>query len=179
MLCLLVSFTFPSQTPPDSIRWGTREIVWADFKGKLNPRGLPMGAETMSVLHIEISESAPQHPQVLVEALFNPSRSWVQTKSQDLLSHEKGHFAISELYARKLRHYLSNHSLKSATYEDQTIALFQQMNRAMDDYQVQYDKETDFSRNAEQQKKWEQSLTLQLQQLAAFTEVVVQLRVEK
>ena len=166
-----------AQAPQDAIRWGTKELSWSDFKGRPNPRGLPIGAETMSVIHIEISEVQPHHPQAIVEALFDPQKSWVSNRHPLLLEHERVHFAISELYARKLRKQLGNMTLDEATYEDQAIHLFHQMNRQMDQYQTQYDRETDFSRNVAMQAKWNEDIKAQLQKLEEAAEVTVKLKV--
>ncbi len=159
---LTFSFYSNSQTIKNSIRWGTKEISWDDYKGKPNS---PSAAVTMSVIHLGIDYPSNKEAIVTFEALFNPRTSWTRTKTNALLIHEKGHFDIAELYTRKLRKEIRSKSFKVPTFEDELFALHKRFCTAMDAYQDRYDSETDFSRNSEKQQLWSISIENQLEEL--------------
>lgn len=165
---ILVSFGAYAQKPdPTSVLWGTRTLAWNDFKGKPGPY-LLSDAATMSFIHIAMKSAMDNKVEVTIEALFDPFKSWVRQKSDTLLLHEIGHFNIAELYARKLRKLLTASVLQEKTYEDQVLKLFFQINKEMEGYQLQYDRETNFSRNRHNQKKFRDVIENQLDELALF-----------
>lgn len=176
LLGLSVSFTTPNQAPKDMMRWGTKEITWDDYKGKPNS---PSAAMTMSVIHLGVDYPTNKQAQVTVEALLNRTSSWVRTKTPSLLQHEKGHFDIAELYARKLRKEIINKTNKESTFEDELFALHKQLSKQMDAYQDRYDIETDFSRKVENQKAWAASIEIQLQELKGYSEVALKVELMK
>jgi predicted secreted Zn-dependent protease len=168
VLFLLMPFSFYSysQTIKDSIRWGTKELTWDDYKGRPNSQSAAM---TMSVIHLGIEYPSKKEALITIEAMFKQTSSWTQSKTIPLLVHEKGHFDIAELFARKLRKEIMTKYSKEDTFEDELFTLHKKYCIAMDNYQDQYDNETDFSRNIEKQKTWNTLINNQLEELKEYS----------
>jgi len=87
----------------DSICWRSGyKLQWSDFQG-VPVDGLPWKA----VCATEITATGFWYgkcPNYVVNIYFFPSRSWTKdTTSVALLAHERLHFDIRELFARKIR----------------------------------------------------------------------------
>ena len=67
------------------------------------------------------------------------------------------HFDISELYARKMRKRLeATHFSRNVKAE--VKAIYREILKELSDFQSTYDEETNFSRNREQQLRWNQKI---------------------
>lgn len=91
----------------------------------------------------------------------------IRTKEtlHELLSHEQGHYDISEVFAIDLKNTLSFTCFDKETYKKKADSLFQSMNRHYDSLQRTYDAETDHMRNKEMQLKWKRRIAMMLQKL--------------
>jgi hypothetical protein len=174
---LLLPFSSFNQPNGDPILWGSKEITWEDFKGKPDP-SRRSAATSLSTMEIEIKTSENHRAQALVRAFFQTNRSFARYKDPTLLQHERGHFDIAELYARKLRLELSTRSYPSSTYRHEVMKLYDQLNEQMDQYQDKYDEETDFSMALDQQKKWYVSIQEELKKLEAYSNTLVTLKLD-
>ncbi len=84
-----------------------------------------------------------------ITALFNRYESWMIVKSTDILVHEQIHFDIFELYARKMRKYLTE-TLKQHFNEDGAIddvsddinLKFEEYYQRINDMQLEFDRQT-------------------------------------
>ncbi|NNE76815.1 MAG: DUF922 domain-containing protein, partial [Pricia sp.] len=90
-----------------------------------------------------------------VGSKFFPNKSWYQPELCDavILSHEQLHFDISELYARKMRKRLAE-SQFTQNIKAEVKAIYKDVLRELNNFQNKYDRETDFSRNLNQQLIW-------------------------
>ena len=148
-----------AQEEEEGIAWreGWR-LQWTDFKGEV-PSGAAAAATTASGISYSYQAEWEGKGEVqvdfVVEAHFYPEESWYRPEvcNEHILSHEQLHFDIAEIFARKLRK-----RLESKTYTKNIKAevrrIYQQTVRELSKFQNQYDRETDYSRNRENQLLW-------------------------
>jgi predicted secreted Zn-dependent protease len=86
---------------------------------------------------------------------------------QELLRHEQLHFDIFELYARKIRKYLSEYSNPQGM-EQQMKKAVNLLIAEQEKVNLQYDTESVHSTNKPMQKKWESKVTEELKKNDAF-----------
>jgi len=102
-----------------------------------------------------------------VYSIFYKSTSWVKPKEKtdEVLSHEQGHFDIAEIAARKIRKQLVNQKFKKRTAMKKFKRIIYSVSNEMTKMQELYDRETDFHRNKEQQKNWDEKIKNELKEL--------------
>lgn len=143
----------------ETILWNSeRRLSWDDFRGEI-PLNARAAAITASGITYRFSTSGTkQNMQIKfkVDAFFYPTKSWYQPEVCDevILSHEQLHFDISELYARKLHIRLRNESYTYSNVKAKVKTIYRDINKELNDFQNQYDNETNFSRDREQQQEW-------------------------
>lgn len=158
-------FLFPIHNVYCQIIWNESiQIVWTDFKG---PKPAVSKLKALTVTSIDysyfISDSCIQYD---VKAVFFQSDSWTSDTSKYLLEHEVLHFTIAEIYARKIREYLSAAKNKEqCTIEKAIRVLIQKMH----EYQKSYDKQTNHSLKVLEQKQWNAEVKKEFNKLNTFT----------
>lgn len=159
----------PHEKGEAEIRWrkGMR-LDWSDFKGR--PERLsPMDALTES--GISFSWSCDRNGFHLeTYALFVPNGSWVKDPTPHLLSHEQAHFDITEIHARKLRKYFSEHRNPCALGKDGIDKASKTIIKASYDMQNEYDDATSHGENRRMQKLWLEKIDSMLEELSAYAE---------
>lgn len=105
-----------------------------------------------------------------VATLFIKGNSWVtDTLNHAVLAHERIHFDIGELYARKLRRELhilyEERNVNHEIYWKKIDSLW----RAAQMYQDVYDQETFYGQIQSTQQLWKDRISLELEQLEDFT----------
>jgi hypothetical protein len=158
----------------DTLLWEEdRPLLWSDFKASPNPaaEAVAITASGLTFAYsISESERGVSSFKAEVSAHFYPDRSWVQMEqaTDHVLVHERLHFDITELYARKLRKALS-----SLTVNRQIAAQLKQthdrINGELDRMQNAYDFETNHSINIAAQERWEQKVRQELEALQAYS----------
>ena len=133
-------------------------LTWEDFKG-----GIPMGAEAAATTASGISYSYQAEWQGRsdiqvtfdVKAHFYPTESWYRSSVCDdhILNHEQLHFDIAEIFARKLRQRLDSKKY-TRNIKSEVKEIYRQTVQDLSKFQKQYDRETNFSRNRENQLLW-------------------------
>ncbi len=90
-----------------------------------------------------------------VAAYFYPDKSWYrpETANEGILGHEQLHFDITELFAREMRYRLAQTKF-TGNVKAEVKAIYSQVNQDLTQFQERYDRETNFSRDSVQQKKW-------------------------
>lgn len=141
-------------SPGSRIKWKeNQEINWENFKGKI-PEKSGLAAETNSGIHFSYTCEG-EKMTYLVYAYFDQDLSWRRKDAKpSILAHERLHFDISELYARKLRKRLLNlkHPCTIPKIELQKI-----FNEVVSDHKVKqrkYDLETNHSLDTLRQRYW-------------------------
>jgi len=89
-------------------------------------------------------------------------------KNDHILSHEQGHFDISEIYARKLNKALKAYRPRENSISRDVNEIYKKVMDEKEEYQTKYDKETDFSRNKQQQSEWLEKIKDELDDLDEY-----------
>ena len=142
-------------------------ITFDDFRGleffKKSLYGNERFAYVVSTIESEIGDNS-----VTVESYFHPSRSFVYNKnsnSKELLSHEKYHIKVTELFARKAKQSIST----LETFDRKQIEeIIKSTKIEKNKYQREYDFQTFHSYVFSEQKKYEQEIDSLLDALSEF-----------
>ncbi|MCB0795134.1 MAG: DUF922 domain-containing protein [Flavobacteriales bacterium] len=132
-----------------------RPLTWADFQGEAEPWG-----EHEAYTAYEITSGYSTGPDgklsFHITCRFLKQGSWVSERgrsSETLLAHERLHFDIAEVNARKLRKRLREVPDRELTKE-RFLDAVRAVHQHMQEEQERYDRETDHGLNAEQQARW-------------------------
>ncbi|MDQ3016376.1 MAG: hypothetical protein M3R25_06640 [Bacteroidota bacterium] len=156
------------------------------FKGKINQRHLEemgenTGAVTVSSLSYKTLKVDDRTAVIKITAAFHPTESWTRypklTNSKVALEHEKRHFDICEIYARKLRQLVSQTRFSRTRFNDELNGLFKKVTTEQRNIQELYDHETDHSIDEDRQLAWNRKIDAQLNELANYTETIVTVQV--
>lgn len=151
---------------------GAYELTWDHFKAEPNHQ---TSAAAVTASGITFGFSIKQTDTKVisfttnVHAHFYPERSWYKKGVADdhVLKHEQLHFDITELYARKFRQRINQLNVSNSI--KRTLKnLHQEINKELEMMQDKYDEETDFSRNFEQQAKWETYIAEELRKHSKY-----------
>lgn len=138
-----------------------RPLTWKDFKGKA-PKNSAMKATTYYIIEYTVVEQPP-NPKFKVTLYFEPKKSWVDkgflktaddNVSADLLKHEQTHFDIARIITWELEHDLNTFQYDSKRIRYQADSIYRSYHRKNRELQLQYDKETNHSRIADEQARW-------------------------
>lgn len=153
LLFLSVFLSSFISTPAHLIDWSaSRKLTWTDFKGK--PVKYSSNAALSSTsIHFSYGYGDKGFTYS-ISCQFDKNRSWVRVKTNYILAHEQAHFDIAELYARKLKKAISKYRYNENTVSDDLNNIYEDIMQQHHDAQSRYDKETDHSRNPEQQAFW-------------------------
>lgn len=161
--------SFQADQDYDTISWNAdKRLSWKDFKGK-SPLNARAAATTASGITYRFSTSGTRdnlEVEFKVDTYFYPNKSWYQPTLCDavILSHEQLHFDISELYARKMRERLAEAAFTHKNVKAKVKTIYRSINEELAEFQDQYDTETNFSRDREQQVIWNETIAKQLLQ---------------
>ena len=115
----------------------------------------------------------------IISAYFDKNLSWVKERRQadNVLSHEKGHFDLAEIYARKLRGTFAHYKFHNKTVDRDINTWFLNILNECIYQQRLYDFETQHSCNPILQQHWESIIYQNLIDLDAYSnqEFAVQL----
>ncbi len=165
---LMVLSSFASS--PERISWSEdRPLQWFDFKGQPDYSDQFRDAVTASALKFNTKCLDNNELEVLVAAEFLKDRSWVKevARSDYHLGHERLHFDITELYARKFRQEISERQL-TCSNQDEIQELIHFYLDACFTFQNEYDKQTYYSMHQSKQIDWENQISKELKSLEEF-----------
>lgn len=146
-----------------------QELTWGDYHAQPSP-----ASSFKALTATRISFKANSNGKLLQLSLkntFEPHNSWTKTKeSASLLDHERLHFHISELYARKLRKEIQETKFTAGDPKlmDKISRLYKGKMIELSQYQKQYDRETGHSKVEIKQREWELKIKSELQSLTQF-----------
>ena len=143
------------------------DITFENFRGLEFFKKSLYGSKQFAYVVTSI-ESKIDDNSVIVESLFYPSRSYVYntyTNSEELLSHEKYHIKITELYARKAKKRIAELDHFSTEKIEGVLKQIRQEERA---FQKSYDYDTFHSYVLSEQKKYEKEVDSLLDLLKVF-----------
>jgi hypothetical protein len=158
------------------------EFHWGMFRGKVKPglvteAGKNVAAVTVSSLSYQTFDITSRSAKVSIAAFFNPKESWTKypriPNPEEALIHERRHFDICEIYARKIRQEVSQNRFHHGNFNQKLDAIFKRFAGEFQSEQQKYDHETSHSLNKEVQLKWNAMIDAQLDALSAYEENVV------
>ena len=162
-ILLFFSVSISSAQEYSTILWRAQDkLTWKDFKAKVP---VPSRAAATTASGVTYKYSAQRMSGELkvsftVSTYFYPEKSWYNPSLCDslILSHEQLHFDISELYARKLKRKLDITTFKHSSLKNEVKSIYKAVMKELNNYQNLYDKETNFSRNIEEQLRWNKKI---------------------
>lgn len=167
LLIMAVSLT-AQDTDEELIRWSSKRLTWADYKGKPNPNS-DAAASTTTYLMISYN-IGNNNFSYRIESKFSKTRSWGLHKTAYILRHEQGHFDIAEVFARKLHKKMSEYSFNKKTYQKDLKKIYQDILDEKEELQNSYDRETNHSINKEKQEEWNRKIEKLLNEFKAYAD---------
>lgn len=167
-MLLLPVLSFSQSKNEELIDWKTgQKLTWSDYKGSPDP-GSDAAALTATYLGIEydINENGLSWK---IQCRFSKTRSWGRSKTDYILVHEQGHFDIAEVFARKLNKKMSEYKFDKNSYQKDLRKIYGDITKEKEEFQDQYDKESDHSRNKEQQEAWTKKIADLLNDLKGYS----------
>jgi hypothetical protein len=155
------------QKEEDFIDWQeNRKLSWDDFQGKPD-KDSPNAALTSSGIQADFSFGSKGY-SFSIRCRFNKNRSWVKIKTDNILSHEQGHFDITEIFARKFCKALREYRYNEKTVQQDLQKIYHDVLTEHQEWQVRYDRETNHSINREEQQAWERKIADALKSLEDY-----------
>jgi len=147
-----------------------KNVSFEDFRGfeffKKTLYGSKRFAYIVTSIEVQIEKE-----EAIIESYFHPSRSYVyntHSNSKELFKHEIYHFKITEIFARKIKKYITKENLED---------IIQQQKKAEREYQRKYDYDTFHSYVYQEQKKYEREIDSILLSLEEFKNPKITLNV--
>lgn len=146
-----------------------RMLTWSDFRGRPNLMS-PAMATTSYVIAYE-ARCVGDAFSFNVETRFLPTQSWVKSQhileraSDRTLNHERTHFDLSEVQARKARQGLASLKSPCALPDDERDRLMVPYLKDDAGVQAQYDRETIHGTLARPQAQWDERVRQWLRDL--------------
>ena len=155
------------------------QLDWNDFKGHANGTS-SLDAYTMLGISLEVIGQKNGKVDMGVFGYFEKNKSWVKSgeKTNHLLSHERKHFDLCEVYRRKLIKKLE--AKKSYDFDSFSDEVGKMFNENFEEYtkeQERYDEETHHSQKKEDQIKWNKFITKELLRLKKYDKIAASLNV--
>lgn len=171
LACLLSAILF--QDSP-TMSWDINyRLQWSDFKAEPNPRN---NAVAVTASGISFSYSTKKSETQLIDytyevkADFYPEKSWClkDRVNNNILNHERLHFDITELYARKFRKRIENTRF-TMDINNQMEVIHEAINEELETMQNKYDAETNHSQDIDKQKEWQTNIVIELNKLSYYS----------
>ena len=161
-LLLFVNVSAQKKVPENSIEWTSDlSLAWSDFQGKPNTDVIAFAETSYAIEIIPPEVKVDENNRVLnfrqlsVKAYFLKDRSWVFKEKDELLKHERLHFDIAELFARKMRKAFQQLQKEGNADFDAYQNVYKQYWRECAKMQRQYDHETSHGRKYKINDQWE------------------------
>jgi len=142
-----------------------RKLTWADYQGESLKTEWASATTASGITYSLSSTIGPKESklEVIVAALFYPDKSWYKPHLCDdvVLSHEQLHFDITELFARKFRERLKTVK-NDKNIKKKVKDIFIKLNKELNAFQNKYDRETNFSRDLQNQLLWNEKIRKEL-----------------
>ena len=160
---------------------------WGLFEGKINQdhlkqMGQNTGAVTVSSISYTSQQTSVSEATVVITARFHTQESWTRfpnlNQPDEALNHERRHLDITEIYARKLRQAVSKARFSTKHFNKELDRLFNDYAGQHRAEQVRYDHETRHSTEAENQKEWDQKIDAWMEELSAYIEDKIVVRLD-
>jgi hypothetical protein len=144
----------------------SQRLAWEDFLCAPK-KGTDAVASTSTSLGISYQLSNGRL-SYHITCYFSKEKSWGLMKTDYILAHEQGHFDITEIFARKLYEALQNYEFNKKTFKKDIGEIYQSIVKQKEEYQKNYDDETDHSRKRKLQYEWLDKIDQLLTETEAF-----------
>jgi len=161
-----------------------RKLFWSDFKG--NPPLYSKRDDLAAISsRVYIDDSSRNNDTIVISIVnvFDKFASWTKIKDTSqgkyALSHEQGHFDITEIYARKIRQSLSLlTNMKTFSPVDSVVKKY---NDECEKEEDKYDEETNHGENLQEQGRWLFKIIEDLKELKEYknTKFIIRIRQDK
>ena len=152
-----------------SIIWTKgRKLSKSDFKALINPQSNIVSETAVNIIIQPYTLKKGKY-QYQVLAIFYKNKAWLTSYSTDVLKHERLHFDIAELYAREMRKKIHATQLSNGkVLESDYRKIHKQLFREYENFQKEYDSQTNHSLNKAPQKNWVTIITNKLSNLEKY-----------
>jgi predicted secreted Zn-dependent protease len=167
----LVSTTMPAQTvsnsPRDLKEWNEfYDLQWHDFQGKRTEDAI---GDAGTVVQIKAKPyMLKKKIRYDVYAYFSRKKSWAVDTSNALLRHERLHFDIAEVYARKIRKKIQELSDRNVNDVKVYNAAIQELLEESNDADRLYDIQTLHGSLPKRQAEWTRKVRQELLDLKKY-----------
>ena len=157
----------------ENLEWRSDyKLEWSDFKG--SPKN-SKSIVAVTASGITFSYTTKRSEKDLIDfkyevkAHFYPEKSWFNKSrvNEVHLNHERLHFDITELHARKFRQMVSNTRFTNKIRSEMNT-IYDFINKELETMQERYDSESHHSINRDKQKAWENYVALELEKLSNY-----------
>jgi hypothetical protein len=157
----------------NNITWDERRpLAWGDFRGSPDPNN---GA--VAFVFTGFSETSIQCPaeggRARMEGMLGimeTAKSWAKAPARgnaEILTHEQGHFNITEHFARRIRTMIRSTECTGRAPDVVAREIEQNFDRLQTEWQAtqaKYDQETDHHNNRAKQREWNELIRRQLEE---------------
>lgn len=174
ILLTLLSYNISIAQKP--IQWDSENLIsWSNFKGEVAKKNIFSKAELFSGIHYEYLNDS-LNTSVLIVALMSPQRSWTTTQDSITLVHERYHFKITEIGARRLRKAIKSRVFEREQDFDSLIYKMQQeIFEETKKQQNEYDSYTKHGLFLAYQIEYQTKIDKELEELEEYSNPVVTL----
>lgn len=151
----------------DKVFWKENDsLTWNDFKADAGSERYGGAMSFCGFQYISCKKERKKDKQKYqVSAYFKRSASWVRVKEDYILRHERLHFDIAELFARKLRKAFSEIDVAP---ENSKAEIYDDIFKEYAEIQSLYDKETIHGTEEEINDQWVSKIKAQLKELENY-----------
>ena len=158
----LTSLTSLAQLGASTNRIANGKLTWVDFSGPIDSTST-YSATTYWRITYSYRVLSIQGSLVTIDLQVSTlvdGKSWVapNKRTDELLKHEQGHFDIARIHALKFKKEILSTLLVKDTYQETIKAVFQLYLVDARRMGLEYDEQTNHSRNRVEQAKWNQKL---------------------
>jgi hypothetical protein len=148
-------------------------LQWSDFRGTPRPQNHAVAVTASGITFsysTKKSDTRLIDYRVEISADFYPEKSWcVRDKvNNNILNHERLHFDITELHARKFRKRVAETRFDLGINK-QIEFIHNQINKELEEMQQRYDAETNHSQIIEKQQEWQTYIVEELNKLVSYS----------
>lgn len=153
----------------DTLHWEKNiPLKWKDYKGKATTGyQIALTSTFWQEFITEYNDSIV----IKIITVFDGKSSWVlpfYVGDSILLTHEQGHFDISEVYARRFIKEISVRKWNKQKFKLDYENLYKRYNDSLENMQSKYDKETNYHMNKIVQIKWTKLIDMWIRELALY-----------
>lgn len=158
------------QSKDPGIKWKESvQLEWSDFKARpdTNVLGFALTSYELKIIpqdvKVDENKNVLNYQDLTVKAFFLKDKSWVYKKTPELLDHERLHFDIAALFARKMRKAFDELIQKGIADFDAYQETYKKYWRECAKMQRKYDRETRHGRDMTANREWSQKVEALLQ----------------